>query len=156
MPTKSQTMRNERYVKYVEAVSPKTGMAHSLLFAFLIGGSICLIGQFIFDGFAAIFPATDPIMISNFTSMSLITVAIILTGFGWYDLFARRGGAGSFLPITGFANAMASASMEFKTEGLTFGTTTKMFSVVGPVIVNGIVWSTAAALITLAVKTILG
>ena len=156
MATKTETLRNERYVKYVEAVSPKTGLAHSLFFSFVVGGSICLVGQFIFDFFLAVLPVTDKIMLANFTSMTLITVAILLTGLGWYDLFARRGGAGSFLPITGFANAMASASMEFKTEGLTFGTTTKMFSVVGPVIVNGIVWSTVAALITLAVKAIIG
>ncbi len=90
-------------------------------------------------------------MLGNMASMTLITIAILFTGLGFYDVIARRGGAGSFLPITGFANAMSSASMEFKTEGLIFGTSVKLFSVVGPVIVNGIVWSTVAGLIHLII-----
>ena len=86
-------------------------------------------------------------MIASYTSSTLITIAIFLTGLGWYDVIASAGGAGAFLPITGFANAMSSASMEFKTEGLIFGTSVKLFSVVGPVGVNGIVWSTVAGII---------
>ena len=88
-------------------------------------------------------------MLGNITSMTIVTIAILFTGLGFYDVIGRKGGAGSFLPITGFANAMSSASMEFKTEGLIFGTSTKLFTVVGPVVVNGIVWSTVAGLIRL-------
>ena len=94
-------------------------------------------------------PAMSKDMVANITSMILVTVAILFTGLGFFDVIARQGGAGSFLPITGFANAMASASMEFKTEGLIFGTSVKLFSVVGPVVVNGIVWSSLAGLINL-------
>ena len=90
-------------------------------------------------------------VIVNITSMTLITVAILLTGFGVYDVIARLGGAGSFLPITGFANAMSSAAMEFKAEGLIFGTSVKMFTVVGPVVVNGVFWSTVAGIIHLVI-----
>lgn len=139
--------RNERYNKYVNTVSPKTAATKSLLKAFAIGGLTCVIGQFIADMLALAFPQMEVQMIANLTSMILVTTAIIITGFGWYDVIARQGGAGSFLPITGFANAMASASIEYKTEGLILGTSVKMFTVVGPVIVNGILWSTVAGIL---------
>ncbi len=110
-----------------------------------------MIGQAIGDIVLLIAPDTPKDMVSNITSMILVSVAILFTGLGFFDVIARQGGAGSFLPITGFANAMASASMEFKTEGLIFGTSVKMFSVVGPVVVNGIVWSSLAGLINLCI-----
>ncbi len=143
--------RNERYDKYVKAVTPSTSLPKSLWNSFWIGGLTCCIGQGIYDIFHAIFPSLSQDMLGNMASMTLITIAILFTGFGFYDVIARRGGAGSFLPITGFANAMSSASMEFKTEGLIFGTSVKLFSVVGPVVVNGIVWSTVAGLIHLII-----
>lgn len=141
--------RNKRYNKYVDAVTPTTSFFKSLWNSFWIGGLTCCIGQGIYDIFALIFPNMSQDMLGNISSMLLITIAILFTGLGFYDVIGRRGGAGSFLPITGFANAMSSASMEFKTEGLIFGTSVKLFSVVGPVIVNGIVWSTLAGLIHL-------
>lgn len=141
--------RNEKYNKYVETVTPKTFLLKALLHSFLIGGLTCVIGQGIGDSVKAIWPSMSLDMVANITSMVLVTVAILLTGLGCFDVIARQGGAGSFLPITGFANAMASASMEFKTEGLIFGTSTKLFTVVGPVVVNGIVWSTVAGLLNL-------
>lgn len=110
-----------------------------------------MIGQGIGDITMIIAPDMPKDMVANIASMILVTVAILLTGLGVFDVIARQGGAGSFLPITGFANAMASASMEFKTEGLIFGTSVKLFSVVGPVVVNGIVWSTVAGLANLLI-----
>lgn len=151
---KENNRRNNRYNEYVKSVTPSTSMIKSLLNSFWIGGLTCLIGQIIFDVYFSIFPHLDVSMISNFTSMTLISVAILFTGLGFYDVIARRGGAGSFLPITGFANAISSASLEFKTEGLIFGTSVKMFSVVGPVVVNGIFWSTVAGLIHLVISGI--
>lgn len=139
--------RNERYNKYVNAVTPKSGIMSSLLNAFWIGGLTCAIGQGMGQIYGLLFPGLSQEFIAGITSMSLVTLAILFTGFGFYDIIARKGGAGSFLPITGFANAMASASMEFKTEGLIMGTSVKLFSVVGPVIVNGIVWSAVVGLI---------
>lgn len=147
----STEMRNKRYNKYVDSVTPMTSVAKSLFSSFCIGGLTCMIGQLIGDGYALIFPDLTVSMISNLTSMTLITIAIWMTGFGWYDAIARRGGAGSFLPITGFANAMSSASIEYKTEGLIFGTSVKMFTIVGPVVVNGIVWSTLVGVIHLLI-----
>lgn len=141
--------RNEKYNNYINTVTPKTSIPKALWHSFWIGGLTCMIGQGIGDIIKLIAPSMATDMIANITSMILVSVAILFTGLGFYDVIARQGGAGSFLPITGFANAMASASMEFKTEGLIFGTSTKLFTIVGPVVVNGIVWSTVAGLINL-------
>ena len=103
------------------------------------------------DLYALLLPKESVSFIANLTSATLIVLAILFTGFGFYDVIARRGGAGSFLPITGFANAMSSASIEYKTEGLIFGTSVKMFTIVGPVVVNGIVWSTVVGIIHLLI-----
>ncbi|MCH5162585.1 MAG: SpoVA/SpoVAEb family sporulation membrane protein [Clostridiales bacterium] len=147
--TNAVKQRNDRYNKYVDTVTPKTSIIKALWHSFWIGGVTCMIGQGIGDILAYTVPSLSQDMVANITAMILVTVAILLTGLGFYDVIARQGGAGSFLPITGFANAMASASMEFKTEGLIFGTSAKLFTVVGPVIVNGVVWSTLAGLINL-------
>lgn len=147
--TNSIKLRNDRYNDYVNTVTPKTSIPKALLHSFTVGGITCVIGQGIGDIVMLIAPNMSKDMVSNITSMILVTVAILFTGLGFFDVIARQGGAGSFLPITGFANAMASASMEFKTEGLIFGTSVKLFSVVGPVVVNGIVWSSLAGLINL-------
>ena len=143
--------RNERYGKYVDSVTPKKGTAKSLWNSFWIGGITCCIAQGVGDIYALIFPNFSEDMIVNITSMTIITIAILFTGLGFYDVIARKGGAGCFLPITGFANAISSASMEFKSEGLILGTSVKMFSVVGPVVVNGIVWSTVAGILNLLI-----
>ena len=125
-------------------------MAH----AFLIGGFTCLIAQFVAETYRLLFPQMDIDFVANATSVTIITAAILITGLGWYDVIARIGGAGSFLPITGFANAMSSAAMEYKSEGIIFGSNVKTFTVVGPVIVNGVVWSTVAGLIRLVAELI--
>lgn len=147
--------RNARYLKYVEKVSPRSGNLTALTKAFLIGGATCAIGELISNGLMLLFPDVGNEMIATYTSMILVPVAILFTGLGFYDVIARQGGAGSFLPITGFANAMSSAALEFKSEGLILGTSVKMFSVVGPVIVNGIVWSAVAGLLRYVLYMIL-
>ncbi|MCL2822336.1 MAG: SpoVA/SpoVAEb family sporulation membrane protein [Firmicutes bacterium] len=147
-------LRNSRYNKYVKAVSPSTGVLRSLASAFLVGGLFCIAGEGLKDGFLAIFPSFDAVTASSAALITMIVLAIIATGFGVFDILARRGGAGCFLPITGFANAMASASMEHKSEGLIMGTSVKLFSVVGPVLVNGVVWASVAGLIRLLISVI--
>ncbi len=141
--------RNKRYAKYVNAVTPKTQTVKSLFNSFWIGGLTCCIAQLIGDLYKLLLPNMAEDMIVNITSMTIISIAILFTGLGFYDKIARKGGAGCFLPITGFANAISSASMEFKSEGLIMGTSVKMFSVVGPVVVNGVVWSTVAGILSL-------
>lgn len=147
--------RNERYGKYVDAITPQTGVFMSLLKAFVIGGITCVIAELIGDGLVALLPNATEEMIANYVSMIIVTVAIFFTGFGFYDVIARHGGAGSFLPITGFANAMSSAALEFKSEGLILGTSVKMFTVVGPVVVNGIMWATVAGIIRFLISLVI-
>lgn len=141
--------RNHRYAGLVERITPASSPVKSLVNAFWIGGLICVFGQLTGDLYALVFPDASVEFIANLTSMTLIVLAILFTGLGFYDVIARRGGAGAFLPITGFANAMSSASIEYKTEGLIFGTSVKMFTIVGPVVVNGVVWSTVMGIIHL-------
>ena len=145
--TRAINLRNDRYKKYVLAVSPKTNLVHSLFKSFWVGGLTCAVAQSIFELFAFFMPNLTHVQTAGFTLCIILVVAVFLTGVGVFDKIGRYAGAGAFLPITGFANAMASASMEHKTEGLIFGSQTKFFSVVGPVLVNGIVWSTVAGLI---------
>lgn len=154
MGKSKNNQRNKAYIDYVEAVSPRSNPMTALTKAFIIGGITCVIAQLICKGLGMIFTELSPEVISAYTSMILVTLAIFFTGFGFYDVIARQGGAGSFLPITGFANAMSSAALEYKSEGLILGTSVKMFTVAGPVLVNGIVWSTAAGLLYYIVNVI--
>ncbi|MCL2598944.1 MAG: SpoVA/SpoVAEb family sporulation membrane protein [Firmicutes bacterium] len=147
-------MQSDRYNKFVACISPKTSLTKSLLHSFVFGGAICVLGQVLFECFLMIPNMTQKTAMTAML-MSLIFLSILLTGIGIYDNLARVGGAGCFLPITGFANAMASASIEFKTEGLVFGTSVKMFSIVGPVIVNGVVWSSVAAILHYVITMII-
>ena len=93
--------RNKRYNKYVDSVSPKSGTAKSLWNSFWVGGLTCMIGQAIFDLYGLAFPNLTEQMLGNITSMTIVTIAILFTGLGFYDVIGRKGGAGSFLPITG-------------------------------------------------------
>lgn len=143
--------RNAEYLDYVEAKSPKGSWFKPLWHAFLIGGLICCLGQMIGD----IFKAFDPIMnfktVSSWINVSLITITTILTGFGIFDKLGRYAGAGTVIPITGFANSIASSAMEFRKEGLVFGLGAKMFYVAGPVIVNGVTFSIIVGIIYLII-----
>ena len=148
--------RNSRYNAYVKAVAPVTSMVKSLLHSFWVGGLTCVFAQIVFEVYAVIFPGIGAETAGAYSLCTVILVAVILTGIGVFDRIGRFAGAGAFLPITGFANAMASAAMEYKAEGLILGSETKFFSVVGPVLVNGVVWSSAAGVIRLIVFGIWG
>ena len=138
---------NERYCAYVEKRLPKTRYFPSLLKAFLVGGIICCIGQGIFDILAMLLPELEKTDIQACTSVILIFIASFLTGIGVYDKIGKFGGAGSIIPITGFSNSIASPAMEYKNEGFIFGLCVKMFSIAGPVIVNGIAGSIIVGII---------
>ena len=133
--------RNKDYADYVSRISPRTRAFPSLFWAFVIGGIICVIGEFILLGFKELFPNYTPEQIAALTSSALIFIAAILTGIGIYDRIGNFAGGGSIVPITGFSNAMTSAAMEHRKEGIIFGTCANMFKVVGPVIVVGIALS---------------
>ena len=138
---------NKSYCKFVENRLPKTKFFPSLIWAFLVGGLICCIGQGISDILKIIFPNLIQETIQAFTLIILIFLASLLTGLGVYDRIGAFAGAGSIVPITGFSNSIASPAIEFKNEGWIFGLCVKMFTVAGPVIVTGIVSSMLVGLI---------
>ena len=131
----------DNYLAYVESKSPKTGWVNSLLHAFLIGGAICCLGQMFGDIIKSFYPMMDIQTVGAWSSIIVITLTIFLTAFGCFDRIAKVGGAGTFIPISGFANSIASCAIEYKKEGLVFGVGSKMFYVAGPVLVNGVAYS---------------
>ncbi len=128
-------MTNEEYKKYAERRMPRSAWKKNMLCAFLIGGLICCIGQLIGDLYRRAGLETEAA--ATATSVTLIFLGALLTGFGVYDGIARVAGAGTLVPITGFANSVAAPALEFRTEGFITGTAAKMFVIAGPVIVFG-------------------
>ena len=141
--------RNEQYNKYVEAKIPQTRNLPTLIYSYIVGGVICMLGQFIMDVIMLAFPSMPIDAVSTWMLIILIFLASFLTGIGVYDKIGAFAGAGSIVPITGFSNSVCSPAMEFKKEGIIFGLCVKMFSVAGPVIVNGVAVSIIIGLIYL-------
>ncbi len=137
---------NENYLNYVSSISPKTNEKRSLFRAFLVGGTICVIGQFIRFLLEFSFGLYGD-ELAGTTSIVLIFLGALLTGFGVYDRIGKYAGGGSIVPITGFANSVVSPAMEFKTEGYIYGLAAKMFVVAGPIIVFGIIGSVSVGIV---------
>ena len=133
--------RNKKYNAYVDSKKPLTKNFPTLIYAFVVGGLICILGQVILDSLLAIFPKMSLDAANTWMLIILIFIASFLTGIGVYDRIGVFAGAGSIVPITGFSNSICSPAIEFKREGIIFGLCVKMFSVAGPVIVNGTVIS---------------
>ena len=128
-----------RFQRMVKDVSPSSHVAANCAKAFVVGGAICAAGQLIITSFMnAGFAKTEA---SMYTSVILIFAAVLLTGLGVYDNLGKFAGAGTIVPITGFANAVAAPAIEFKREGYVLGVGAKMFVVAGPVIVYGVATS---------------
>lgn len=125
------------YKKYVEQISPKPTYLKNYISAFIVGGIICCIGQGINDLYTN-FASLDKLAAGTATSITLIFLGAFLTGLGVYDLIGKRAGAGSIIPITGFANSIVSPAMEFKREGYVLGVSANLFKIAGPVLVYGI------------------
>lgn len=125
------------YKKYVDEISPKPKYLKNYIWAFVIGGIICMIGQAINDLYMK-FAQLDKLTAANATSITLIFIGALLTGLGVYDLLGKRAGAGSIIPITGFANSIVSPAMEYKREGYVMGVGANLFKIAGPVLVYGI------------------
>lgn len=140
-------IRNENYLKYVEEKSPKAGWFNSLFHAFVMGATICCLGQMFGDIIRAFYPMMDLLTVGAWSSIIIVALTILLTAFGCFDRLAKYGGAGTFIPISGFANSIASCAIEFKKEGLVFGVGAKMFYVAGPVLVNGVAYSLVVGII---------
>ena len=127
---------NKEYDKLVKKYSHKSPILKDCIKAFLIGGLICTIGQGLQNLYQ--YFGIDKDSAGSLVSVTLVFIGILLTYIGWYDDIARHGGAGTLIPITGFANSVASPAIEFKSEGLVLGLGVKMFVIAGPVLVYGI------------------
>ena len=138
-------MTEREYKKLVESMAPRSPIVKDCLMAFLIGGLICTLGQLILDGYTALGLAQKDA--GTATSMTLVALSALLTGLSLYDNIAKHAGAGTLVPITGFANAIAASAIEFKTEGFILGVGAKMFTIAGPVIVYGVTASVVYGLI---------
>ena len=139
--------RNDEYLLYVEKQTPKTGWFNSIFHAFIVGGMICTMGQMFGDVIKSFNPNMDILRVGSWVSIIVIVMTIVITAIGVFDRIAKFGGAGTFVPISGFANSIASCAIEFKNEGLVFGVGAKMFYVAGPVIVNGVAYSIIVGLV---------
>lgn len=129
-------MDRDAYMRYVARLSPKSPVCRNTLFAFLIGGTICTVGQIFMHAFSALGLSQENA--GTATSCALVFLSALATGLSWYDDLAKIGGAGTLVPITGFANAVVSPAVEFKTEGFILGVGVKMFTIAGPVIAYGV------------------
>ena len=128
-------MTEKQYGKLVEEYCPKSPLWMDCLWAFAVGGAICCLGQ----GFMALYGKwLDKDTAATAASMSLVALSALLTGLSLYDDLAKHAGAGTLVPITGFANSIAAPAIEFKTEGFILGVGAKMFTIAGPVIVYGV------------------
>ena len=126
----------KEYDKIVKKNSPKSTIFKNCLMAFLIGGAICTVGQGLLELYQMW--GLDEDTSKSLTSVTLIFFGILLTAIGVYDKIAKHAGAGTLVPITGFANAVSSPAIEFKAEGYVTGLGTKLFIIAGPVIVYGV------------------
>ncbi len=138
-------MTDKEYQKYVDKKTPNSTLFKDMVWAFVVGGIICIIGQLISDGYKMLGFDTDTV--STATSVSLVFLGAFLTGIGVYDNIAKFAGAGTIVPITGFSNSVVSPAMEFKSEGLVLGVGAKMFVIAGPVLVYGITASVLAGIV---------
>jgi stage V sporulation protein AC len=135
---------NDNYLEYIKTQAPKTKHFSKCIQAFAVGGFICAIGQFF--RYMLEFAGLKGDELAGSVSIILIFLGCLLTGLGVYDKIANVAGAGSIVPITGFANSVCSPAIEFKTEGWIYGMAAKMFVVAGPIIVFGVFFSVLVGL----------
>ncbi len=129
-------MNDKQYAKLVKEKSPKSPIAKDCLLAFVSGGIICTLGQFLLNWYTGLgLPKQDA---AAWVSITLVGLSALLTGLSVYDDIAKYAGAGTLVPITGFSNAVAASAVEFQTEGFILGMGAKMFTIAGPVIVYGL------------------
>ena len=146
MKKKTNNNVNQKYLDYVSEIAPKTNEFKTLLHAFLVGGLICMLGQFVRYVFMYVFSLYGD-QLAGATSIVMIFLGSLLTGLGVYDRIGKFAGGGSIVPITGFANSVTSPAMEFKSEGFIYGVGAKMFIIEGPIIVYGVLSSVLVGII---------
>ena len=135
----------KEYNKMLRESSPPSQSAKTLPMAFVVGGLICVVGQALTDWYGSLGLTKDEA--GAWCSVTLVLLSVVTTGLGWYQKLARKAGAGTLVPITGFANAIAAPAVEFKTEGFILGVGAKIFTIAGPVIVYGLSASVVYGLI---------
>ena len=128
-------MTQKQYAKLVRQISPPSPVGKDCLLAFLVGGLICTLGQGLTELYGS---ALDKQSAATAASMTLVALSALLTGLSLYDDIAKAAGAGTLVPITGFANAISAPAVEFRTEGFILGVGARMFTIAGPVIVYGL------------------
>jgi stage V sporulation protein AC len=138
--------QKKEFQKLVDESSPKASLLKNCIWAFVVGGIICCIGQGITDILKYVVGLTKDTA-ATFTSIILVFIGALLTGLDVYDSIGKKAGAGSIVPITGFANSIVSPAIEYKKEGYVFGVGTKIFTIAGPVILYGIISSVIVGLI---------
>ncbi|MBQ9647359.1 MAG: SpoVA/SpoVAEb family sporulation membrane protein [Oscillospiraceae bacterium] len=144
-------MTPQEYQAYVKRKAPKSPIVKDTLFAFVVGGAICVVGQLISNGFAGL--GLDKTDAGTATSICLVALSALATGLGLYTRLARYAGAGTLVPITGFANAVVSPALDFKSEGFITGTAVKMFTIAGPVIAFGTAASVAYGVVLMLLES---
>lgn len=140
-----KNMSKKEYQHYIDKKTPNSTLGKDLFFAFLIGGLICIVGQLVTNGLKAMGVGEENA--PAFTSVIMVFLGAFFTGLGLYDRLAKIAGAGTIVPITGFANSVVSPAMEFKSEGLVLGLAAKIFIIAGPVLVYGTLSSVVVGII---------
>ncbi|MBS7298506.1 MAG: stage V sporulation protein AC [Eubacteriales bacterium] len=135
-----------KYKEYSDKKAPRSPVIKNCIKAFLVGGAICTFGEFLSQIYQGLGMGREEA--GSLVSVSLIFLSMLFTGLGLYSKLAKHAGAGTLVPITGFANAVASSAIEAKSEGLIMGVGAKLFTIAGPVIVYGICASAVAGLIS--------
>lgn len=149
-PAAEKKEQHKEYEKYVKEVTPTHSLWLQMLKAFITGGIICCIGQFILNYATGL--GLDKQTAGSWCSLILVLLSVVLTGFNIYPKIVKWGGAGALVPITGFANSVASPAIEYKTEGQVFGIGCKIFTIAGPVILYGIFTSAVLGFIYWVLK----
>lgn len=139
MPDSRQQEKQKQYQQYVKRITPTHSLPLNMVKAFFSGGLICVLGQWILNLASGL--GADKETAGSWCSLILILLSVILTGLNIYPKLSKFAGAGSLVPITGFANSVASSAIEFQTEGQVFGIGCKIFTIAGPVILYGILSS---------------
>ncbi|MBQ9384507.1 MAG: stage V sporulation protein AC [Ruminiclostridium sp.] len=147
-------LTESEYGRLAKLRSPNSNVLRNTAMAFLVGGAICCAGQALLNIYKML--GTDEITAGTLTSVTLVFLSAVMTGFGLYDKIAKHAGAGTLVPITGFANAVVSPAMEFKTEGYVLGVGAKIFIIAGPVIVYGLAASAVYGVILFIVRAMRG
>lgn len=144
------TKRDEKYNKYVEQVTPKHNPWVNIAWAFVVGGAICTLGQVLLNWYQSLGASKEDAAL--YVTITLVFLSALTTGLNWYQRLTKYAGAGSVVPITGFANSVAASAIEYSKEGQVFGIGCKIFTIAGPVILYGILTSWGLGLIYWGLK----